>query len=268
MKMNMKKAGSTLRKYTSQKEERILRDKFREQNLTRGSMKVWNYLLGITKSKVFIDKVAVIRKKYNIPRVGYKFKLGIDSPFCPPQIWRKQSKNMDAWFNFFDEIKKLSIEIGIHPYDNYLDYYVFFNKLYKPDPWLDQGRHLCHISDIPESLNDWIGRTRFDLDNKSYPVAIRISPYASGRDIIDFIEKKFTTDIKPLLIKYKKNDIKIGKFRSKSPEIQARNNFVYQHRRWSREKISKETGIKFGEKLKADQGNVGKIISLEKKLRK
>ena len=98
-----------------------------------------------------------------------------------------------------------------------------------------------------------------------FPVRVDISPYASKRDILDFIRKNYDR-IKEIQDKHKIKVIKIGKIRSRKPHIQKRNDFIYKHRHLPRREIMRLVSKKFNEVL--DYGHIGKIISLEKKRRK
>jgi hypothetical protein len=269
--MGTKKDYLNTSNYKHSKEMKKLIKKQLEQNKSKSSSKVKNYLFELVRSKGFNDKVEKIRKKYYIPKKGYKFRIGIDDPIVPPKIWldKLKSKNndMNDWYGFYGEVKQLSIDIGIHPYEWDLDHYVFFNELHKPSQLSSSDEiHLCKISDVPERLSNRIGKEIFDLDNTIYPIVIRISPYASKRDILNFIEKRYAEEIGPLREKYKKKEIKIGKYRRKSPIIQKRNDLIYKNRHKSTKEIKEELKSKLGDIT--GYAEIRKIISLENKRRK
>ena len=102
-------------------------------------------------------------------------------------------------------------------------------------------------------------------DDEIYPIGIRISPYASKRDIVDFINTIFPL-IKGMQESYKKAGIKIGKVKKKKKSIQERNVFIYENRKLSINETKRLVEEKFGESL--DYEYIGKIRSYEAKRRK
>ena len=103
-------------------------------------------------------------------------------------------------------------------------------------------------------------------ENKVYPLAIKFSQYATKRDLLDYVNKKFDTEIKPIQDKHKDPKSKIGKFKSKKDAVAIRNEYIYELRDEPRKQIAKTIQKVYGEFL--DVGTIGKIISLEKKRRK
>jgi hypothetical protein len=139
--------------------------------------------------------------------------------------------------------------------------YLFFN---------DTERALnANINDlclINESDEENLDDRREDVlkENQHFPVIIKISPYASQRDIVDYIRTMYPF-IEHFQEKYKSRDIKIGKQRKRNPDIQERDNFIYKNRHKPRKEIGKLLKDKYNNYL--DQGEIGKIISREIKSR-
>lgn len=110
------------------------------------------------------------------------------------------------------------------------------------------------------------------LNNSEFPISVQISPYASKRDILDYIEQFYTIDIKPLQDKYIDPAIKIGKIRKKKQTIRERNKLIIeQASRKNKDIMSSmiELYIKTGDKaFDIDEGHIGKIKSLHKNKRK
>lgn len=100
----------------------------------------------------------------------------------------------------------------------------------------------------------------------NYPIVIHISPYASQRDITDYIRKTYTKEIKPIQEKYKNKNIRLGKIKIKDIKIQERNEYIYKNKHLPRKEISSLVVKKFGEYI--DYGHIGKIISNINKKRK
>lgn len=220
---------------------------------TKGFKKLWNYFLAVFENDKFNEQILLLRKSYKIPRNGFR------------NIAKKHSWDSDYGWKFnldiSDEIEKITKNFNLFfPLScEIIYYYLFFNK--KNIPENSTPDTLCYISDIiKEKRNPY--ETIINNKDKAYPVAIRISAYASRRDIEDFINKIYKSDIQPLQEKYKNRDAKIGKIKSRNRDIQKRNDFIYKNKNLPRTKIKEMVREKFGVKLNYEY--IGKIISDEK----
>src|SRR3989344_8779676 len=101
--------------------------------------------------------------------------------------------------------------------------------------------------------------------DKLFPIAIRISPHASLRDISEYV-RKYSRIIKEKQEKYKEKKIKIGQVKLRNRTTQERNDFIYKNQNLPIKEISALVYKKFKQNI--DHGYIGKIISLEKKSRK
>ncbi len=91
-----------------------------------------------------------------------------------------------------------------------------------------------------------------------------LSPYASLRDILDWVKKNYH-DIKFFQDKYKNKNVKINKYRIRREKLEKRNDYIYKNR--SKKLSDLEVGLdRLGYDM--DQGSISKIISLETKRRK
>lgn len=124
------------------------------------------------------------------------------------------------------------------------------------------------VSDVVGEKEEPFGELVQQSDDMAFPIAIRISPYATQRDLIDFVKSEaiWKNEIQFLQDKYRSKDIKIGKIKSKNEKIQKRNDFIYEHKDLPRKEIMSMANRKFG--INIDYGHIGKIISLENKKRK
>jgi len=234
---------------TSEEEKQAIR-------LMTGNKKIWNYFLHLLRDKSFQDSIISI-KKYNLDEN--------DKP-----------KNIN---NLRKVINTLCRNFGLDEvmWSEVLENYILKNKipeenLNSPCLILDRvdigeneypdGEYEDDPDDMPKKpkeLNSW---------SYSYPVIIRVSQYASEREILDCIKKSYTREIKPIQEKYKDEEIRLGKIRKKKQGVQERNDFIYENRHLSRKKIMHLVGDKFGKNAVIDYGYIGKIISLEEKKRK
>lgn len=260
---------------------------------TQGYEKLWNYFLDSAKTDYFQNKVLNIRKLFKIPDKGFDtekvyYALEISYKEIPGRDWRKDAtklKEYDVWKG--EDLKRLSKakkHISQESYKicekyhlHYLDWsdviedYIYFNRLEKTPPRLyyTNSYNLCMLADLQEIVEDPFSKKLTEADNDIFPIAIRISPYASERDILDYV-RKMAPAIKEWQKPYIKPGVKIGKIRKKNPLIEERNNFVYENRSLSYKKIVSLVMKKFPEDIceSIDEGAIGKIISLERNKRK
>lgn len=228
---------------------------------SKGVQKMWNYFIEITKTDYFLNFVKEMRKKYNIPPRGFKLKKN-KSFTIPPKNFSKQTELRD------EIIKKICEKYKLHYFDycDVMEEYIYYNILFPLSELSSCG--LFYVSDVIDEKEEPFGELFQKSDDMAYPIAIRISPYASQRDLIDFIKNKviWEKEIKFLQDKYKDKNIKIGKIKSKNKKIQKRNDFIFKHQNLPRKKIMSLVNKKF--KADLDHGEVCKIISLERKRRK
>lgn len=111
---------------------------------------------------------------------------------------------------------------------------------------------LCLVEETPGDVN--------------YPIAIRVSPYANKSDIKNFIDEVFDTQIEPLRSRHARKDVSVGEYRQTDPILRKVYNFAYENRNLRRQEISDLIVMKFDKHF--DQAEIGKIISLEIKMRK
>lgn len=175
---------------------------------------------------------------------------------------RQQKGEFEEYRKKMEAIDNLCLEYGLDPImcEEILHFYVFEEKDAGAYPWAG----MCMARDKEDEDEDMpYTRERWGT---TYPVVLRISPYASKRDILDYVKKMYKHSIAPRQEKYRRDDIKLGKIKQKNPEIQKRNHFIYENRDKPRKEIASLVAERFDEYL--DVGHISKIISLEKKKRK
>ncbi|MCX6720149.1 MAG: hypothetical protein NTV36_03535, partial [Candidatus Staskawiczbacteria bacterium] len=162
-------------------------------------------------------------------------------------------------------IKKIcdKYKLPAYGYTDLLEPYVYYNVPFSFQSY-ERNFGLLEV----DELKNYIRKSAQGNKEELYPIMIKISPYASKNDLIDFVKNKFVweNEIEPLRDKYKDKNIKIGKFKTKNEKIKERNDFVYENRHLPRIKIMKLVNDKF-------EGCVGyeyvnKIIALEDRKRK
>lgn len=232
---------------------------------SKGSQKLWNYFLEITKKDYYKNLIVELREKYKIPKDG--FKPDKDG-FChfPPLnsiLYNNTAEENELRNEIIEKICK-KYQLRWFDFSDVIMGYLFYNELSRLEDW---GLYeLCWIQNIvDEKKHPFEPSTQQDFDS-AFPIAIRISPYASQRDIIDYIKNKENWEIISANQKqYKDPNTKIGKVKSKKQSIQERNNLIFENK----DKPLKEIRELLTDKdIFLDDGHISKIISLEKQTRK
>jgi len=229
---------------------------------TKGHKKVMNYIKEAIKSDYFQSEIGKLRKKYSIPANGFKSTdehIEWNNIDTDKRISRFRAVSDDVW--------KLCAKINLHNFECFdlVESYLYFNNLLHYDKRPD-FLNLCIISDTIDEIEDPLSKEQAEGDNRMFPIAIRISPYASLRNIQEYLEVAYATRIKPLQEKYKKKNALIGRIKSKNPLVAKRNDFIYKNKDLPRKKIKELVEEKFDISLEYEY--IGKIISDEKKKRK
>jgi hypothetical protein len=228
---------------------------------TKGFKKLWNYFLAIVDSDAFKLFVSDMRYKYGIPRVGFNSEEA-------GKVWNEtdRQKNYILGKQLNKDIKKICKKFDLHWFDwgEVIDQYIKYNEIERMG--YDNAYNLCLISDLAEERREPFGKDIRDSDDSAYPIAIRISPYASLRDILDYIKRLYKLQIKPMQDSYKNKNIRLGKIKAKNPLIKKRNKFIFEKKSLPRRKIKELVKEKFD--ITLDYEYIGKIISEEKKKRK
>jgi len=220
------------------------------------SKKIKNYLLALFDSDDFNESIAIIRNSYEIKKGGFKSEK-------EKQSW-EENIGWEHNLAISDDINALTKKFNIEfpSSSKFIEKFLYYGKYNDLEKMPDS---LCYVSDIIEEKNNPYEMSETAKD-RSYPIAIRISPYASRRDIADFIGKIYTTEIKPLQDKYNNKKIRIGKIKTKNNFVKRRNEFIYENRDKPRIEIQKLVKNEFGRTL--DYEYISKIISEVKRKRK
>ncbi len=251
-KISLLKDSSVLKKYMPEEDIAGFYDfvKMRKLNTT-GKGKLLNYFKDILKSERFQEDVRELRVKHKIPERGFPYVEENEGMFDTDSVFYNDINDLAGFYKLYDRAW----------YSLFKHYVVFNSSDLRELPYFSFDFDLCSLEAIE---GDREGLTMKDLE---FPISIRISPYASLRDIADYI-KKNSKMIEDKLKAYRANYIKIGRVKKKKTAIQERNDFIYEHRHLKRREIMSLLGDKFGKGQIIDYGYIGKIISLEKKKRK
>lgn len=219
----------------------------------KGYIKLRNYFIEITKRKDFEEEILKMRKKYKIPIKGMS---------------RENNKEFLEWVNKHHDLYVNDIDTDIR---------LLAKKFYLPNKPGEIIKAIveCLLHNTPDNPENYqfkspnsnlfvIEETRKKED--FYPIIIKISPYASQRDIIDFVKTVYTYEILPKQIKRRDKRCLIGKIKSKKPRNQERNSIIFKNKHLSIKEI-KNILKKEGFPLLGYE-EIFKIISIERKRRK
>lgn len=230
--MNIKK--STKKKLSLEQIKKILTS-------TTGHKKLVNYIKEIIKNEQFKADVQDIRERHAISfeKVREPFSSG-------PDI-------MDEVINLLDK------------YHLEFECFEFMMCYVTEDEFVEEFiGNMLFTEDIINTKEMLQGASE-PIVEKKFPVVIRVSPYASERDILDYVKKMYSFMIQPIQDSYKEKT-SLGKVKRKNEAIQLRNDFIYENRHLPHEKIMRLL-VPNGFGL-IDVGHIAKIISMETAKRK
>ncbi len=243
----------------------------------QGVVKIEAYLRYVINKVAFQDEVHFTRRKLEIPSAGFNidikdgdYSFAHMSPIIESYIQglldkRRINKLGQYVVSICDKYEIIYEDMWYNIVQNY----ILFNKL----PIIDnlykhQIFDLCYLEDSRQTeleIGGHFDHPELDSRGKRFPISIRISPYATQRDVIDYIENRFR-QINDIQRKYVHPEIKLGNVRKKqNPEL---DQFIFELKEagLTQSEISKRALKKFPES-NLDKGSVGKKISIEKKRR-
>lgn len=259
----------------------------RMMNMKRsgGKEKVMNLLEEFTDSDFFQSEVVRIRKQFAIPPGGLdltetdrKDLMKSDFFHIPKALVGGRESSKAIYLEIRKIAHKLAVNgIGIR---HFLRLYLFYNIMFPDVPWLDEENLLKFVNLDDQYWERWDDDEEYQKDflrdlqieNAQYPLAIRIHPAASQRDLLDYVKKQWHL-IHEHQLKYLPGVRKVKyfpKIRARKPGIRERNRFIFRNRSLPYKKIVSLVAEKFSKELSrtVDEGSVGKIISIERKRRK
>ncbi|MDB4992407.1 MAG: hypothetical protein JWL75_652 [Parcubacteria group bacterium] len=245
---------------TTPEEEKRWEKAFERGASTQGRAKLERYFIELLKTEDFQETIRDLRKRYGYPEGGYKEGI---------------TYNLGNWGERKELLRKLDreLETVCKKYGLHFVYWgdVIRSVMSHDEPFIpiEAGADLCMLVDLQNEAEEPFSKEIQDADNLHFPLAIRISPFATQRDILDFI-KKHEVFIAQMQEQYRKGfkGIRIGKTKKRSAEVQERNDFIYGNRNLPRREIMELLTEKYGANKTLDMGHISKVISLEKQKRK
>jgi hypothetical protein len=258
--------------------------------LTQGEKKLLVQFEKATQTDAFMKAVHETRKKLGIPINGLEmtpedFEHINDLFWLPKNLVKISYPDNKSPIYIFNtsarEIRKF-LPIDTPYFSALIRNFVYYNKffydeLHKYDINF-QLSNICQLTDAYDELREIIpDADTFDhillstyaksMERKllKYPIAVRIHPEASQRDVIDFIKKNWV-HIEKMKDDYaSETNIKVKNTKTTiNTENKKRDNLIYENRNLPAKEIAK---ILAKEKYILDVGHILKIKSLEKKKR-
>jgi hypothetical protein len=189
----------------------------------RGDSKGFTGLLhyfevAVINSEWFQAMVGKLRKKYNIPEMGHKYDPKIPG-LVGGSSW--SDKKRISWGKDILKIRDTNA-LGSMVWDFIIADYLFYNRFDAQEHTRLYNYDLCKLDDLAEGY-DAFTKDIEKAENTHFPIAIRISPYASITQIKDFIVKN-QLSIKNQQKKHRVPDIVIGAV--KGGKMSERNSLV------------------------------------------
>lgn len=225
----------------------------KNENNTNAKAKMYVYLCSLADSQDFLDRVLDIRKKFSIPSNGFNKDIDDEFNFVNklPAYIDESKEELDFQKAVYDLASQFGITVAwLESIQGYVFYGDFFSTKIPP---------LVQVLDIPDILEEDYALNSFANIADSLPVGIFVSPYATGRDIVDYIKKQYKVEIEPLQIKYREDGVKIGKVRKKNSKVQDRDDFICEHKELPTSELVSRVSVKYGVVL--DYTHINKIIA-------
>jgi len=226
-----------------------MKTKKRKAVINQSYDKLWNYVRYIIRREDFIEKILGLKKKHGIPDECYSVENNWD-------VFVKFSNDDQDYLQpIIKDLNNILSEYGLCAtyWEDIFTYYILFGEIKEFEPCSVRGLIIMTFS-----------KNNNADKNEAFPISLQISPYASKRDMLDYIEKEYDM-IEAYQKFHRKDNIKIGKFKSKDKKTQAIHDFLYYNRETPRKILCEQVADLFNEIL--DEGNVGKLISREVHLR-
>ncbi len=144
---------------------------------TKAYKKFSNYFDALLKTDEFQEWVALLRKKYGMPRNGLPHSLNWRAPIMTSEQYHEMRREIQLYCN-----QKLLFGWGC--FLN-VEHYLCFNKSHAFDE-LGKLLALEYVGGKGDSQN---GDDEKRATNKYYPVILRISPAATQNDVVDYVKK-------------------------------------------------------------------------------
>jgi hypothetical protein len=221
------------------------------QKKLQGAKKLWNKFKVLSKKDSFNKELSKIKKE-----------CGISDGDAGENQWTNNKAG--------ESLMSLMGKYGFYVYSwqHLFIHYAQTGKVLALEDmhWEEEGSVAITTTIIEESVEPFSKDIRDHMD-MIYPIHIRITPYASGRDIHDYIDRTYTSLIEPLQSQFRKGK-SIKRDNTRNKKIEERNDFIYENRNKTTRQLLSLVMEKFGSELTPDMSNISKTIADEEERRK
>lgn len=251
------------------------------EKVNQSKKKLLNSLDHFVDSDYFQDGVLELRKKLKISKNGHKITKDVREAFEMYAFPVEFGISLDSqeYQDIIKDLAKITDKFPIR--DRSLELFFFAYLFYNEEIYeiLDGiiGTDLCGIVDMETYYEDTysflsdeetgaeIAQDLLKEEFRDYPVAIKLNPNVSQRDLIDYIETNWR-HINRKLSHYKIKESKLNKTKARDSVVKERNDFIYKRRNMPVEDLCKMVNEKFHKDF--GYQDIYKLISEERKRRR
>lgn len=222
---------------------------------SKAARRAWNYVQDVIKREDFQQRIKALRQELGIPDELYKQ----EKLLIPPNGWDGGLPGMERMMR---ALEKVCDDYNLFPGDwmNTLAIYLYYGEVRSYQGKND--RSLCIVENVRESKEDPMSASWIESEDRHFPIAIRISPYATKNEVLDFVECAWVT-IDFEQAKYRDQAVAIPPVRRR--RTSERDAFIYQNKEKPRKEIVRLVAEQFGDDL--ELSHIAAIISNERKRR-
>ncbi len=243
--------------------------------VTKAELKVRELVLDFMETEYFLEGVKSLRRKYSIPECGFiiddKERLLAKEAsvnYVPQLLKTTESERKRLGNNVNREVVALyksKLEIATPSITQTLKYFLYFNIV--DTDYIFYGRSrlssLLRIRNLRQDIEEGVIENNQDIFDKT-PIAIVMHPETTKRDLLDFVEQKWT-EIEARLYEYKLSNTKLKNIKIRPEKSRLRDQIIYDNKDKSYKEVSFELGKKH---IYLEQGNIAnykkKIIAKRK----
>jgi len=223
------------------------KDRRQKAVATNAQVKMFAYLCSLARDREFLNEVSEIRKKFSLPSNGFEEDIKDEFAFIEalPVYTDERGNETDFQKEVYDLASRLYLSV---PWLNAVTSYVLYDDFFatKTPPFI-QMMALDEI--IDEQAEREEGDDVWSSITDAFPIALFISPYATGRDIIDYVKKRYKQEIEPAQSKHREEGVRIGRVRRRNADVAERDEFICKHKDLSASKLAHLVHEKYGGKL-------------------
>lgn len=231
-----------------------------EEKLAKIDKKTQDYVEKIFSTHNFNGQVIAIRYSFNLPKKG--LDVFVLDELIVREVYPRVAESIVEKENYILAVKNLLKHLNLSAqWFDFLSDYIQFGYI----SGFDDSKQiiLLNLGNKPTDLIS-VEKAVFDNYIETNPIALLIPPYASIREITDFIQLNLK-NIQMAQVKYKLKRAKIEKTRRKNPRVKERDHFIFKNRLLPKKEIVTLVHEKYRDFL--DYTYISKIIKKESRKR-